>query len=131
MFVIFATFEFVLKQSRQWRHPIGPNKRKCVVKICSSNYKIRAAEVFYTFCLIFHIFITKVFRDALLKKKKTVKKGTLSLSPSWITCQNNFPTCQNNFPTSVPCESGFWTVEKLKVKKKCHSLFSRSASEKK
>ena len=50
---------------------------------------------------------------------------------NFLTCQNNFPTCQNNFPTSVPCESGFWTVEKLKVKKKCHSLFSRSASEKK
>ena len=32
---------------------------------------------------------------------------------------------------TVPCESGFLTVEKWKVKKKCHSLFSRSASEKK
>ena len=32
---------------------------------------------------------------------------------------------------TVPCESGFWTVEKWKVKKKCHSLFSRSANEKK
>ena len=31
----------------------------------------------------------------------------------------------------VSCESGFWTIEKWKVKKKCHSLFSRSASEKK
>ena len=30
---------------------------------------------------------------------------------------------------SVSCESGFWTTEKWKVKKKCHSLFSRSASE--
>ena len=32
---------------------------------------------------------------------------------------------------AVSCESGFWTIEKWKVKKKGHSLFSRSASEKK
>ena len=32
-------------------------------------------------------------------------------------------------PDAVSCESGFWTIEKWKVKKKCHSLFSRSASE--
>ena len=29
---------------------------------------------------------------------------------------------------AVSCESGFWTTKKWKVKKKCHSLFSRSAS---
>ena len=33
-------------------------------------------------------------------------------------------------PWLVSCESGFWSIEKWKVKKKCHSLFSRSASEK-
>ena len=32
---------------------------------------------------------------------------------------------------AVSCESGFWTIEKWKVKKKGHSLFLRSASEKK
>ena len=43
----------------------------------------------------------------------------------------NLICCQAHTHHTVSCESGFWTIEKWKVKKECHSLFSRSASEKK